>query len=129
MGSLLRPLGRWVGLYALLLVSWNVAGRKSRLDEQATRILERSPDLVCLQEVTPLTAAWWLERLAAAGLGAEVAPLPRTREGSKPLAVLTAAREPLAASPVEEVPWPERVLAARSGPLEIVNVHSPISAK
>jgi exonuclease III len=113
----------------LLLVSWNVAGRKSRLDEQAARILELEPDLVCLQEVTPLTATWWVERLAGAGLACEVAPLPKAREGSRPLAVLTAAREPLAPVPVDEVPWPERVLAARAGSLEIVNVHSPISAK
>jgi exonuclease III len=27
------------------------------------------------------------------------------------------------------VPWPERVLAARAGGLEVVNVHSPISPK
>jgi exonuclease III len=43
--------------------------------------------------------------------------------------VLTAAREPAEVVPVEDVPWPERVLAVRAGPLEIVNVHSPISAK
>ena len=30
---------------------------------------------------------------------------------------------------VADVPWPERVLAARAGGLEIVNVHSPISPK
>jgi exonuclease III len=113
----------------LLLVSWNVAGRKSRLDQQADRVLELEPDVVCLQEVTPVTAAWWVERLAAAGLSAEVAPLPKAREGSRPLAVLTAAREALVVSDVDEVPWPERVLAARAGELEIVNVHSPISAK
>jgi exonuclease III len=113
----------------LLLVSWNVAGRKSRLEEQADRVLGLRPDIVCLQEVTPLTAAWWVERLTAAGLVAEVAPLPRSREGSRPLAVLTAAREPLDVAPVGGVPWPERVLAARSGELELVNVHSPISAK
>jgi exonuclease III len=111
------------------LVSWNVAGRKSRLDEQAERVLGVEPDLVCLQEVTPVTAAGWSERLAEAGLAAIVAPLPKAREGSRPLAVLTAARLPLEVAPVEGVPWPERVLAARAGPLEIVNVHSPISAK
>ena len=114
----------------MLLVSWNVAGRKSRLDEQAERILGLGPDLVCLQEVTPLTATWWVERLVGAGFECEVAELPKAREGSKPLAVLTAAREPLVVVPVEDVPWPERVLAARTGSsLEIVNVHSPISAK
>ena len=111
------------------LVSWNVAGRKSRLDEQAERVLGVAPDLVCLQEVTPVTVAGWSGRLADAGLVPVVAPLPKAREGSRPLAVLIAARQPLDSVPVEDVPWPERVLAARAGPLEIVNVHSPISPK
>jgi exonuclease III len=113
----------------VLLVSWNVAGRKSRMLEQADRVLALSPDLVCLQEVTPATAGAWAERLAEAGLTAELAPLPRSREGSRPLAVLTAARSPLEVVPVDEVPWPERVLAVRAGALEVVNVHSPISPK
>jgi len=113
----------------VILVNWNVAGRKSRLREQAERVLETEPDLVCLQEVTPVTAAGWTEALSEAGLHVAVAPLPRAREGSRPLAVLTAARQELEVVPVEGVPWPERVLAARGGGLEIVNVHSPISAK
>ena len=89
----------------MVLVSWNVAGRKGRLDEQAARVLELAPDVVCLQEVTPLTAGWWVERLAAAGLEAEVAPLPKAREGSRPLAVLTAARELPVVAEVAGVPW------------------------
>jgi exonuclease III len=113
----------------VLLISWNVAGRKTRLQEQADRVLGEEPDLICLQEVTPVTAAGWTERLADAGLVAAVAPLPRVREGSRPLAVLTAAREPAEVVPVDDVPWPERVLAVRAGPLEVVNVHSPISPK
>jgi exonuclease III len=113
----------------VLLVSWNVAGRRSRLAEQAERVLALEPEIVCLQEVTPLTAEAWAGRLAEAGLDAAIAPLPASREGSRPLAVMTAARggvEPLA---VAEVPWPERVLAARAAGLEVVNVHSPISQK
>ena len=113
----------------MLLVSWNVAGRKTRLAEQADRVLSLEPDVVCLQEVTPATAGPWAERLAEAGLPATLAPLPLAREGSKPLAVLTAAREPLDVVPVEDVPWPERVLATRVGGVEVVNVHSPISPK
>jgi exodeoxyribonuclease-3 len=113
----------------LLLVSWNVAGRKTRLQEQAERVLELRPDVVCLQEVTPITAEPWLERLAEAGLSGAIAPLPAAREGSRPLAVLTASRDSLELVPVADVPWPERVLAARVGPLEVVNVHSPISPK
>jgi exonuclease III len=111
------------------LVSWNVAGRKSRLEEQAERVLGEDPDLVCLQEVGPLTATGWSERLVDAGLEAVVAPLPRVREGSRPLAVLIAARGSAEVVPVEDVPWPERVLAVRTGALELVNVHSPISPK
>jgi exonuclease III len=113
----------------VLLVSWNVAGRKSRLHEQAECVLGAGPDLVCLQEVTPVTALGWSERLREAGFEVAVAPLPRAREGSRPLAVLTAAREPLTVVEVPDVPWPERVLSACAGPLEVVNVHSPISPK
>jgi exonuclease III len=113
----------------VLLVSWNVAGRKGRLAAQAERVLGTAPHVVCLQEVTPLTAGGWSDVLEKAGFEVAVAPLPRAREGSKPLAVLTAAREPLQVDEVDDVPWPERVLAVRAGPLEIVNVHSPISPK
>ena len=113
----------------MLLVSWNVAGRRSRLEEQAARVVELEPDLVCLQEVTPVTAKPWTKLLADAGLAVELAPLPLAREGSRPLAVLTAARLPLEPLEVFDVPWPERVLSVRAGPLEVVNVHSPISPK
>jgi exodeoxyribonuclease-3 len=113
----------------VLLVSWNVAGRKTRLQEQADRVLGVEPDLICLQEVTPVTAAGWSERLKEAGFEPVMAPLPRVREGSRPLAVLTAAREPAEVVPVADVPWPERVLAVRAGRLEVVNMHSPISPK
>ena len=113
----------------MILVSWNVAGRRTRLDEQADRVLELEPDVVCLQEVTPVTAESWLKRLADAGLSGVLAPLPAAREGSRPLAVLTASRDPVEVVPVADVPWTERVLAVRAGPLEIVNVHSPVSPK
>jgi endonuclease/exonuclease/phosphatase family metal-dependent hydrolase len=44
--------------------------------------------------------------------------------------VLIATPEALTATPVADLPWPERVLAARTAAgLEIVNVHSPISPK
>ena len=113
----------------MILVSWNVAGRRTRLDEQADRILALEPDLVCLQEVTPVTADPWLRRLAHAGLSGVLAPLPASREGSRPLAVLTAARAAIEPLPVADVPWPERVLAVQAGGLEVVNVHSPVSPK
>lgn len=113
----------------MLLVSWNVAGRKTRLQEQADRVLALEPDVVCLQEVTQVTAEQWLRRLSDAGLSGALAPLPAVREGSRPLAVLTATRKPAEVVPVANVPWPERVLAVRAGAVEVVNVHSPVSPK
>jgi exonuclease III len=113
----------------VLLVSWNVAGRKTRLTEQADRVLALAPDVVCLQEVTQVTAEPWLERLAEAGLEAVIAPLPVAREGSRPLAVVTAARGGVEPVPVADGPWPERVLAVVADGIEVVNVHSPISPK
>jgi exonuclease III len=92
-------------------------------------VLELEQDVVCLQEVTPVTAEPWLQRLADAGLTGVLAPMPGVREGSRPLAVLTAARDPLEVVPVADVPWPERVLAVRAGAVELVNVHSPVSPK
>jgi len=32
----------------VLLVDWNVAGRKTRVQEQAERVLGLEPDVVCL---------------------------------------------------------------------------------
>ncbi len=112
------------------LVSWNVAGRVKRLHEQAERLLERDADVLCLQEITRSTLPRWQSLLREAGYLAiehgELAVAGRKR----PLAVLTASRTPLHAVLVDEVPWPERVLAVHlSDGTEIVNVHSPISPK
>jgi exonuclease III len=113
---------------AMALLSWNVAGRVARAAEQAELVAGAGADVVCVQELTPATAAIWADGLA--GYHVEVAEMPAVRESSRPLGVLIAARERLRVAPVADVPWPERVLSARleSG-LEVVNVHSPISPK
>ena len=116
----------------MLLLCWNLAGRMKRMGEQAELVGGLGADVVCLQELTPATAAPWAARLAEADYRVEVALMPRARETSRPLGVLVAARGTLEAVPVADVPWPERVLAARLpelGGLEVVNVHSPISPK
>ncbi len=114
----------------MLLVSWNVAGRARRVEEQGRLVLALAPDVVCLQEVTPASADAWVELLESAGMEVRVTALPQARESSRPLAVLTAACAPLEPLPVEGVPWSERVLATRTAEgLEIVNVHSPVSQK
>jgi exonuclease III len=110
------------------LLTWNVAGRRTRQPEQAAAVASLAPDVVCLQEVTATSLPSWREALAAAGLEHVVTPLddalpPKPRR----LAVLTAAREPLAPVALEGLPWPERAAAADLGGVTVLNVHSPIS--
>jgi exodeoxyribonuclease-3 len=116
----------------MVLLCWNVAGRQSRVQEQADVVCAFAADLVCLQEVTPATAAGWGARLEDAGYEVAVAEMPSRRESSRALGVLTAARTAISIARVPDVPWPERVLAVRVpalGGIEVVNVHSPVSPK
>jgi exodeoxyribonuclease III len=114
------------------LVSWNVAGRARRQPAQAERIASLSPDLVCLQEVTPRTAAAWADGLRAAGLeDVRVADASRAAAASRdrPLLALVASRWGQEPVEVDDLPWPERVLASWVEGLQVINVHSPISSR
>lgn len=115
-----------------LLLCWNLAGRVRRLPEQRALVRAAAPDLICLQEVTPTTAGTWTRALAEDGwlhiaIGAAGTAIAEGRP--RPLLALTAARSPLETIEVADVPWPERVVAARVEGIELVNVHSPISPK
>jgi exonuclease III len=111
------------------IVSWNVAGRRTRLPEQAAAVLSIAPDVVCLQEVTMNSLPEWRAQLAGAGFHRGVTPLddgppPKPRR----LAVLTAAREPLTRLDLPaDLPWPERAVAVDLCGAALLNVHSPIS--
>lgn len=114
------------------LICWNVAGKVARLVSQAAHVIHGEPDVVCLQEVTQRSAPQWTALLGSAGLThvvvADAAPAAAA-ERSRPLLTLTASRAPSEPVDVPGVPWPERVLAVVIDGVEIVNVHSPISAK
>lgn len=114
------------------LLCWNLAGRVRRVAEQIELVAASDADLICLQEVSPSTARAWHSGLRAQGwahvlLGSLEQAQASGR--SRPVAVLTATRGELAPVAVAGLPWPERVLAARSAGAEIVNVHSPISQR
>jgi exonuclease III len=117
----------------LKLLCWNVQGRVKRLPEQAARVAELAPDVVCLQEVTPTTLPHWIAELRRIGLEHVLAGDPSAAQAggrSRPLLVLTAAMMPLSGQEVPGAPWPERVAGARTeAGVLIVNVHSPISPK
>jgi endonuclease/exonuclease/phosphatase family metal-dependent hydrolase len=104
----------------------------SRQPEQAELVAAAGADLVCLQEVIPRAAPLWRESLRSVGLThvSVSDPAAATTAGrTRPLLVLTATRQPHTPREVENVPWPERVLACTVDGLEVVNVHSPISPK
>lgn len=116
-----------------LVLSWNVAGRVTRLDEQIERVLGFGCDVVCLQEVTPRTAAGWTESLGGAGYTVELAGWPVEPRGLRRLSVMTAARPGLRRLPGPPLPWSERHLACAvpidGSPVEVRNVHAPLSQK
>jgi len=115
----------------MIVACWNVAGRVTRLPEQAERVLACEADVVCLQEVTQSTLARWRSILSARDyVGLEHGELPNGQGRTRPLAVLTACRQPIRRVALSGMPWPERVLAVRLGDgTELVNIHSPISSK
>ena len=111
-----------------------MAGRLSRLDEQADRILKHRADILCLQEVVPKALPRWASRLADVGYsvsGSAVAPdAPRVHR----LGVLIASRLPLTPLAVPlAVPWPERLVVTDvrpdgwSQPLRVLCLHEPLS--
>src|SRR5437764_13805741 len=79
---------------SLELVSWNVAGRVRRLDEQVEQIAGLQADAVCLQELTASTLPVWRERLLDTGYATVEHPHVSTAgERTRPLFVLSAWRE------------------------------------
>jgi endonuclease/exonuclease/phosphatase family metal-dependent hydrolase len=121
----------------LKLLTWNVAGRLTRLDEQAARVLAHGADVVCLQEVIPNALPRWTERLEAEGYAVAASAVAPDAPRVNRLGVLVASRHPLAppqpAAP--PIPWPERLLTADTQPpgwprpLRVVTLHAPLSAR
>jgi exonuclease III len=109
------------------LLTWNVYGRVRLRPEQAAAVLASEADVIALQEVTPTTVAGWTEDLRRAGyhvLTTADGPRPADR---RRLGLIVASRAPLSGAAPVDVPWPERVLPARTAGLRIYNVHSPVS--
>src|SRR5689334_13328364 len=98
----------------MVLLTWNLQGRVKRRPEQAAAIRTVDADVIALQEVTPTTVAPWAEDLLAAGYHVLTTAAGDRPPGRRRLGLVTASRAPLARAPAADVPWPERVLAART---------------
>lgn len=112
--------------------TWNVNKRAELLDAQADRVLLDSPDVVCLQEVTPKALTRWAARLETAGYTVIAGVLPPGTPSGHHLGVLIATRLPL--THVEQpagLPWPHRSLVVEvqvpewPEPLRVICLHAP----
>ena len=125
----------WAAVVDPLRVStWNVAGRLSRLDEQADRILEHRADILCLQEVIPKALPRWASRLADVGYSVSHSAVAPDAARVHRLGVLIASRLPVTPLSVPvAVPWPERLVVTDvrpdgwSQPLRVLCLHAPLS--
>jgi endonuclease/exonuclease/phosphatase family metal-dependent hydrolase len=99
----------------LRLLTWNVAGRQARRADQLRFVEARSPDLVCLQEITPGTVGFWVDGLARSGYQTVETSLPEARAPTRKrqLGVLIASRLTRARPQLNaiEAPWPEKTLS------------------
>jgi len=100
------------------LISWNVAARVKKQPLQLAGVLERNPDLIALQEVTPKTSQMWRAGLEDAGYEFILAtfdlyPEPEKLVGGRGRALLVASRWPLEPLKQKELdmPWKERLLS------------------
>ena len=119
------------------LISWNVNGRYGpALNQQIVSVVEKSPDVVALQEVRAESAPAWFEGMKRAGLShvldSSDLMTRATLSGQAYRRIyfnLVASRWPLGQLPGLDLEFPERYLAAtvaREGSdFEIHNVHLP----
>jgi exonuclease III len=116
------------------VVTWNVAGRVRTVDLQAAALAEEPADVIALQEVRLSSVASWRAELGALGYEHVVTSLdahdPEERlPPDRRLGVLIAGRSAVESLDAPEVPWPERVLHARTAIGEVLNLHAPLSNK
>jgi exonuclease III len=119
------------------LITWNVAGRTKRLVEQATRLAEREPDIVTLQEVTRRTRPLWKRAFQLMGFTHVSTSSVDTGLSAEDIGrrtfVMVGARAALEEE-YEQMAVPRResalsvVVSSLSGPLEIHCVHVPNAA-
>jgi exonuclease III len=118
-----------------VVVTWNVAGRVRTVEAQAEALAEQPADVIALQEVRLSSLEPWRAALRRLGFPHVISSFDE-HDVSVPLApdrrlgVLIAGRSEVVALPGPAgLPWPERVLCARTAMGEVVNLHAPLSNK
>lgn len=113
------------------LISWNVAGRVKRCEQQVGLITSRAPDIIALQEVTTKSYSQFEYLLKEHGFNHIIESVQLASELSRRYGELIASRFPLTKLPPSEIniPYQERVLSttieAPTGPIELHTAHIP----
>lgn len=95
------------------IISWNVAGRKRKQNNQFEFLKEEAPDIAALQEVTASTRDLWREALSAIGYCYILDTAPDELSGPRRYGQMLASKTRLSASEIDLLlPWQERVTAA-----------------
>jgi exonuclease III len=113
------------------LISWNVAGRVKRCEQQVGLITSRAPDIIALQEVTTKSYSQFEYLLKEHGFNHIIESVQLGSELGRRYGELIASRLPLNKLPASDlkIPWSERVLSAiievSNGHIEFHTVHIP----
>jgi exonuclease III len=96
----------------LIVITWNVARRKTKVKDQVAYLVSQSPDVIALQEVTPAVLDRMKPQLFTAGWRFQVDSLTaaNSKKSNRSYGVLIASRTATFEAAQADVPWPEKVL-------------------
>lgn len=109
------------------LLSWNVAGRLKKCNQQLELVRNRNPDIVALQEVRPSSYNLLHAGLDEIGLEHIIESVSLATHFNRRFGELIASRYPQQKLPATDIdiPYPERVLSANiSTPWGMVELHT-----
>ena len=113
------------------LISWNVAGRVKRCEQQVSLISGRKPDIIALQEITQNSFSLFENLLKEVGCEYIIESAQLAYDSGRRYGELIASRFPIEKLPSSEfiIPYPERVLSANIntswGLIELHTTHIP----
>ena len=114
------------------LITWNVAGRVGKLQEQINFIEQANPDVLTLQEITEKTLPLFKDHLTELGYHYLVSSIDLTEDksifqGARKYGTLIASKWPISKSTIggEGIDWPERFLTTHvETPTKLITVHT-----
>lgn len=104
------------------IVSWNIAGRKSKVNKQIEKLLSQDADIICLQEVIKSTLEVLKKELATNGYSVVDNNFYASGKqiGLRKYCQLIASKKPLTIiDPSHKILWKEKYLNAHIGDINL----------